>query len=137
MGSVGALVWTTLFFSCLRDGRLISGMVNTGQCGPRIGRVSFCRETPTDLGGGSASRIACWSLSRQSYTPLSRNQVAEQPELVGRARRGPPHLARRPMAQEDAVIKEIRLASERGFVPSPTEVHEVRRDMGRMRPEEQ
>ena len=48
MGSVGALVWTPLFLSCLQDGRLISETVNTGKCGPRIGRGAFHRETSDD-----------------------------------------------------------------------------------------
>ena len=38
------------------------------------------------------------------------------------------------MAQEDAAIRDIWIASEGEFVPSLTEVSEVRRDMGKMRP---
>ena len=36
VGSAGALMWTPLFLFCLRDGRLISGTVNIGQCGPTV-----------------------------------------------------------------------------------------------------
>ena len=57
--SAGALAWTLLFHSCLRDGRLTSGMVSIGQCGPRNHWDAFSRERKTDPGGGrSASRIS-------------------------------------------------------------------------------
>ena len=37
------------------------------------------------------------------------------------------------MAQADTEIKDIRIVSERGLVPSPTEVSEVRGDIKKMR----
>ena len=124
----------------------------------RAGGSAFrIRNNSTDPGGGGGGlaaptklnksvlvssvmnpRLPCWSPSRQSYPPLSRNLVADQPEPVRGAGRsgqtGPPHLDRRPMMQENAAIKDLRLASGRGCVPSPTEVSEVRGDRGRMRP---
>ena len=52
MGSAGALIWTPIFLSCLRDGRLTSEKVSIGQCGPWISRDAFSRETTADPGGG-------------------------------------------------------------------------------------
>ena len=42
--------------------------------------------------------------------------------------------ARRPIAQVDTAVRDIQIVLESGLVPSPTEVSEVRRDMGQMRP---
>ena len=107
--------------------------------------------TSTDPGGGGLAastrtnkpawvwnvvnpRQPCWSPSGQSYPPLSRHQVTQPPEPIERAGQRPHQPARRSIAQVDTAVRDIRIVSESGLVPSPTKVSEVRRDMGQMRP---
>ena len=79
-------------------------------------------------------RQPCWSPTGQSYPPLSRHQVTQPPEPIERAGRRPHQPARRSIEQVDTAVRDIQIVSESGLVPSPTEVSEVRRDMGQMRP---
>ena len=79
-------------------------------------------------------RQLCWSPTGQSYPPLSRPQVTQPPEPIERAGRRPHQPARRSIEQVDTAVRDIQIVSESGLVPSPTEVSEVRRDMGQMRP---
>ena len=62
MGSAGALAWTLFFRSW--DGRLTSGMVSIEQCGPRIRRDAFSRDTTTDPGGGEGWGISASQISK-------------------------------------------------------------------------
>ena len=76
----------------------------------------------------------CWSPTGQSYPPLSRHQVTQPLEPIDRAGRRPHQPARRSIEQVDTAVRDIQIVSESGLVLSPTEVSEVRRDMGQMRP---
>ena len=163
MGSAGALTWTLFLRSCLRVGRLTSGMVSIEQCGPRISRYAFGWETTTD--GVLASRIsnACTSTepgggglaaSTRTNKPACVWPLVNPRQPVGllvgspihrwvatrshnRRNRSEHQPARRSIAQVDTAVRDIRIVSESGLVPSPTEVSEVRRDMGQMRPDGQ
>ena len=116
-------------FSCGRSGHGVSRCFRVDTAYPllRLGWSVFFRD---------GQYRAVWPTVQPGNADLSGREGPPPGSVIHLVLLSPPQPARRSLRPVEVAVKDIQIVSEKGFVPSPTEISGVQGDLGRMRPPE-